>query len=101
MDSNVMIDFKRLPIEIALKSLPHMSKHLQLQYDGQPPPFLLALAPKKDTHLEIVYTEAQKIYKDINLRVDHSNIEGVGRFSQHSFNGSVMSCSSRIPIKSK
>jgi hypothetical protein len=72
------MDFEEIPIEIALESLPHMSKHLRLQYDGNPPPLLLALAPKNDENLGMVYTEAQKIYKDINLRVDHLSEQTVG-----------------------
>jgi hypothetical protein len=77
MDSTIILDFKKFPIEIALHSLPHMSKHLQLQYDGKPPPFLLALAARQNQNLEILYADAQKIYKDINLRVDHSNQNAV------------------------
>jgi hypothetical protein len=77
------MDFEETPIEIALESFPHMSKHLRLQYDGKPPPLLLALAPKNDEKLKMVHTEAQKIYKDINLRVDHLNEQTVGAYYSH------------------
>jgi hypothetical protein len=77
MDSKI-IGFEETPIEIALEMLPHMSRHLRLQFDGKPPPLLLALAPKNDENLKMVYTEAQKIYKDINLRVDYLNEKVVG-----------------------
>lgn len=57
-------------MDIALMHLP-MSDHLHLQYDDQAPPLVLTLAA--DSTLQDLYHEAQKIYKDINLRVDYWN----------------------------
>jgi hypothetical protein len=82
--------FKELPMEIHLMIL-DLNNNLQLQYDDKPPPLLLALGRKPDENLALLtnsernlkdlYGEAQRIYKDINLRVDHTNQNAVKALS--------------------
>jgi hypothetical protein len=74
----------------------NLNENLRLQFDDQAPPLLLALAGKPNgksdqadeseeanekIYLRILFGRYQKIYKDINLRVDHSNQAAVKALS--------------------